>query len=1511
MSKIPPPPPGFVLDDDEDKPKATKAPPAKAAPPRKAAPPQPRPTAPSAASRVTTALQADGRARSASWGELTGNLIPSAVNAATGLYQMVRHPADTMEGLSDAGLGAVNRGVQAVFGRGLAPKRGETAAQAQTRAQGHEQAVQGVTSFYKGRYGSMADAKQTLITDPVGFALDATALAGGGSAALRAGRATAKAAPALVEAASRARVGAKVGGVRGAVRMALEPDPLTGSPAKWKPSAKPVKPVVSHADDAAIAALPEGFTLDTPGAPAGPRPMAAAPAAVPDVVAAAPTASVLDDAARAALPEGFTVDVPDGGAPIGAQPPQGLIVGAKMEGEIGSPVYAANAQIGPWQADGSNRSAMRGLDYNPVIGDSRFAGEDFRAAQAPFEANDARDYSIGMDAEGMPSLSAPAAPPVRPAALDRPNTPEHLQAAAQDVHPDQVVPIPGNVVGSPEELAAAQAGRYVPVKPYNERAELSRATLRGWKGQEVPKVGPIDMVGWLRLRGGIADQGGELSHMGMNNAARRGMDFVGQEARFGPLVDHAGMTLDDAARAAWDAGYFPELSDRPSVNEFLDALRETYDGRQRRFHPDDSEEISRFYAAQGERYDLEQQLREGPVFEDRSQPADAERPFAPVSAYEEWPSGGPDFAGNINLGKLETPQDIKRALDFTNRRVGFDAATRGRVTQAETERLASELGMTPDSLLARRKGQALNAEEALAARQILAKSANELVNAAKRVKALENPGDEALAAFRQAWVRHAALQEQVAGATAEAGRALAQFKMMANSRAVTGDVLSAMVQGGGGSGRLVDAANTLLDAVESGPGVFNSVVEKASKPRFRDKLTELYINSLLSGSQTHVVNVVSNTLTAMAQIPEFAAASVIGKGREMLARRELERVIGSEVGARAFGFVQGAKEGARLFAESIRTGEPSDFVSKVEGQHFKSISGIKGEVIRVPTRLLTAEDEFFKGVARRMELNAEAVRVARREGLKGEKAKARIADLVANPTDDMLEKSFEYARYLTFQRKLGPGMQKVAAMTGDWPILKLFIPFVRTPTNLLKFAVERSPAAPLLKEWRADFMAGGARRDVAVARAMLGTGFGMLIYDYAQRGMITGSVPSDPAKARLKYADGWQPYSVRVGDKWVSYKRLDPFSTTMGVAADMATLPEGMSEKQKQDKVTLLVASIMGNLADKTWLSGLSDVVGALSEPDRKADRLVQRLAGSIVVPTGVAQLARTIDPVQREAKTVPDYIQSRIPFASKSLLPRRDVWGNEVVNEGGLGPDILSPMWTSTARNDPVNRALLDSDISVGIPRDVVGKRKLTPEEHDRYKAEAGKAAHDALGPLVSGPGWQGLEPEDQEAMAKRVISGARKDVRDNLFGGGKGPAAPPAPPPPAGFRVEGESGGVNIYADLKQAIPGIGIQSGYRTPEYQDDMRRRGYHPATNSRHLDGSALDLTPPPGKSMAWLRGEVARLHPDAPMLDEGNHLHVIFPGYFGAPAIGGARSAGLKNPLEGMPPPPPGFSLDR
>lgn len=1004
---------------------------------------------------------------------------------------------------------------------------------------------------------------------------------------------------------------------------------------------------------------------------------------------------------------------------------------------------------------------------------------DIQAQDAPPQGFvlDAPQARADMGAEAMPSLSSPRLPDVidvnanrTTRLLDGP-TDAMMRAATARVQPGDLLPRPANEVQSLDEFGRISEGLYPEVRAPNERDLLAPRQFpsRSNPDNMLNRKGPLDLAAYVRSQGGVADFRGELKAAGLSNAPRKGDDFAGGENRLGPLLDdESGSTLDDMAQRAWEAGYFPDHATRPTIDEFVTALGDTYRGVNRTFRPDDFAEIDAFNAARDQRLAVERSRQEGaPLAEDMGQPVTLDDVIAntpPATAYDDWNNAVVSKVGNIRVDKLDTPQDIGQALKVAdNVAGGFDAAKRGKISFAETQALAQDLGMTADDLLARRKGQAFSAEEAYAARAILAKSGNELVNLAKRVQSLgAEPGSEALAAFRKALVRHTAIQEQVSGATAEAGRALSAFRMTADSRDIPGRVLEGLVNSGGGPGRLIDAADAIVDLARD-PANLNQFVEKVSKPTLKDKAVELWYNFLLSGPQTHAVNMLSNTMTSISQIPEFAVAAGVGATRRALRREAADRVLLGEVGARAVGLLQGAKEGARMFATALRTGEASDFITKVENQGQKAISGLKGEVVRLPSRFLTAEDEMFKGIARRMELNGLAIRKASKEGFKGQEARDRAAELLANPTDDMLLSALEYGRYATFQAPLGRFASKVSAATTEMPILKAVLPFVRTPTNLFKFFVERTPAAPLLKEFRRDFAAGGAKRDLAIAKVMVGSGMGAAVAELAAKGIITGSPPKDDNKRGLQMADGWQPYSVKIGDQYYSYKRLDPFSLTIGAAADLATLSDGMTDKQLDNQAGLVTASILGNLSNKTWLSGVSDLLSAADDPERFGSAFIKRLAGSVTVPTGVAQIARTMDPTARETPDITSAIQARIPGLSDNLLPKRDVWGRPIVNDGGVGPDILSPIWTSTDRKDPITLEAL----RVGAPISKPDKGDMTPEQYDQLQPVAGGLARKWIGELMASPEYQAMPKEDQAEEIRSAITAARKEAKAHVLGG------------------------------------------------------------------------------------------------------------------------------------------------
>src|SRR5690606_29299600 len=147
-----------------------------------------------------------------------------------------------------------------------------------------------------------------------------------------------------------------------------------------------------------------------------------------------------------------------------------------------------------------------------------------------------------------------------------------------------------------------------------------------------------------------------------------------------------------------------------------------------------------------------------------------------------------------------------------------------------------------------------------------------------------------------------------------------------------------------------------------------------------DRAIELWYNFLLSGPRTHAVNVTSNFLTTMAQIPEHAAAAVIGAPRAMLKGRDVDRVMFSETGSRVLGWMLGTREGLKQFARTRQTRAASEMARQVESQTMRAISGVKGSGLRTPTRLLMAEDELCTAMARRMGVHGLAARNARKEG---------------------------------------------------------------------------------------------------------------------------------------------------------------------------------------------------------------------------------------------------------------------------------------------------------------------------------------------------------------------------------------------------------------------------------------------------------------------------------------------------------------------------------------------------
>ena len=196
---------------------------------------------------------------------------------------------------------------------------------------------------------------------------------------------------------------------------------------------------------------------------------------------------------------------------------------------------------------------------------------------------------------------------------------------------------------------------------------------------------------------------------------------------------------------------------------------------------------------------------------------------------------------------------------------------------------------------------------------------------------------------------------------------------------------------------------------------------------------------------------------------------------------------------------------------------------------------------------------------KRQEITAQAHRTASREAGLGvisrDEVADRIADIVENPPDDLIDVARNASLDRTFTRPARPGTVTQGFMTfrralnsTGLPIGHILLPFINTPANILKYVGDRTPYGYF--SMRQELAKGGKEAAVTHAKIGLGTSATFLAADYAANNMITGGGPSDVQARQALERQGWQPYSFRVGDTWVRYDRLDPLGSWLAIGAD-------------------------------------------------------------------------------------------------------------------------------------------------------------------------------------------------------------------------------------------------------------------------------------------------------------------------------------------------------------------------
>jgi hypothetical protein len=708
----------------------------------------------------------------------------------------------------------------------------------------------------------------------------------------------------------------------------------------------------------------------------------------------------------------------------------------------------------------------------------------------------------------------------------------------------------------------------------------------------------------------------------------------------------------------------------------------------------------------------------------------------------------PDKAININFSRIDTEDDIKEVIFKTSElyKTEINEARRNVITNGALGQLADDLGFPLDTLLQRKQGQAFNAETALASRKILVASADNLRGLAQKASGLE-ASDLDKFAFRRALNTHYAIQSQVSGMTAEAGRALQQFRIGVESEeALVGQIKSSLeslrsMERGGATEQLASMILTLDSA-----GQVTKFTRDIRKASTMDMIREYWINAILSGPVTHAVNMTSNALVAITQPVERVTGAVFGRFFQALGQGEAEIKMGEAVG-QVLGIKQGFEDGFKFVGELSRiatdeslgdawkhlanvistpmaTGK-MEYRPAINGTNL-NLSGnigraadLLGEVVRLPGTALQAEDAVFKGIGYRMELWAQAYRTAAAEGLSGQGLSSRIVDLVNNPSATIQKAASDAADYQTFTSRLGDTGRYLQGLLSSHPIFTFIVPFLKTPTNVFKYFGERTPLALLSKTIREDIGSGGALRDMALAKITLGSTIMSLAGMWAYDGTITGAGPKEPELQQAWRRTGWQPYSFKIGGSYFSYGRLEPLGTLLGVAATVGEIVKEYDIGNIEDVDHLYAAGAIAlsrNVADKTFLQGVSKFINAYHNPGTYQTNYIRDFATSFE-PNVLAQVTqREVDPVVREVNSLIDAFKAKTPLLSDTLFPKRNIWGEPLTRENmPMVPDVVSPILASTDKKSKIDNELKKLNIGFDLPKKMLQGVEMIPAERDR----------------------------------------------------------------------------------------------------------------------------------------------------------------------------------------------------
>jgi hypothetical protein len=350
----------------------------------------------------------------------------------------------------------------------------------------------------------------------------------------------------------------------------------------------------------------------------------------------------------------------------------------------------------------------------------------------------------------------------------------------------------------------------------------------------------------------------------------------------------------------------------------------------------------------------------------------------------------------------------------------------------------------------------------------------------------------------------------------------------------------------------------------------------------------------------------------------------------------------------------------------------------------------------------------------------------------------------------------------------------------------LILPFKYTPGNILDKFIDYSGVGVAKATGHALTTAGKGTFNQkyfsdTMGRGLTGGGLAVLGYLMAQKGFVTGGYDPDSKVEKTEMALGKTNYAFKIGDTYQTFDWALPASGPIALGAEFYR-----AKSESKDSATATLNGLAGAvdaLFSLSVLQGPASLLGGMSP----AASIVKTLMGttSMVTPTGGKQIAQMVDDYTRETydpnpvKEQANKLVARIPFASKTLPIKPDVFGNDIKNFQGrnnIANVMLNPGTSTKYNPDAAQKELMrlyeEGGFTNQLPLVADKNFKVNDEpyilsavEYVRYQKTEGQYFKSKVSELINTKEYKSASDTDKAKMIQDINDAAKQKARYEYF--------------------------------------------------------------------------------------------------------------------------------------------------